>query len=59
MKDVLTVIFGVLFVDTVAFDLINALGILVSFGGSAMYAKAKYDEALDSQARLPRPSPTK
>jgi hypothetical protein len=46
----------VLFVDTVAFEPLNALGIAISFGGSGLYAYAKYVEAVEATSHLPPPA---
>lgn len=56
LKDVLTVAIGVVFVDTVAFEPLNALGIVISFAGSGLYAYAKYIEALEATNHLPAPA---
>eukprot|EP01134_Creolimax_fragrantissima_P001718 CFRG1718T1 len=48
MKDVLTIIIGIAAVDTVPFDPINALGIIISFIGSGLYAQVKYLEAFEN-----------
>ncbi|KNC85022.1 hypothetical protein, variant [Sphaeroforma arctica JP610] len=54
LKDVLTIIIGVVALESVPFDPVSALGIVISFAGSGLYAKVKYDEGQEEKKRLPK-----